>query len=89
MHLLLEYWDMLLIPITGILGWLVRDRALNKQALKRGEAEILSAEIGTKVSEANYTQNVQDIYKDLASDLKADREFLKEENKKLREESKL
>ncbi len=74
--------------LTGVLGWLLRDRALNKQTLKKGEAEILTAEIGAKVSEANYTQNVQDIYKDLAADLKADREFLKEENLKIREESK-
>lgn len=83
----MNYWEIIGIPVVGILGWLVRDRALNKQALKKGEVEIKNAEIENKVKESNFTQTTQDIYKDLAIDLKADREFLKEENRTIREES--
>ncbi len=86
--LLFKYWELLAIPIVALITWLARGRQLDKQALKKGEAEIKTAEIETKVSEANYTQITQDIYKDLAIDLKADREFLKEENKRIRDESK-
>jgi chromosome segregation ATPase len=86
--ILIEYWEIVTLPIVALITWLVRGRHADKQALKRGEVEIKTAEIETKVSEANYTQNVQDIYKDLAIDLKADREFLKEENTRIREESK-
>jgi DNA repair ATPase RecN len=85
---LIEYWEIVALPIVALLTWLVRGRQADKQALKKGEVEIKTAEIETKVSEANYTQNVQDIYKDLAIDLKADREFLKGENARIREESK-
>ena len=76
-----DYWSLVGLPIAGLIVWVKKGRQLDKQ-------EIKIAEIGTKVSEATYTQITQDIYKDLAVDLKADREFLKEENRRLSEESK-
>lgn len=76
-----DYWSLIGLPIIGFIVWAKKGRQLDKQ-------EIKIAEIGTKVSEATYTQITQDIYKDLAVDLKADREFLKEENKRIAEESK-
>lgn len=75
------YWGLLGLPIGGLIAWLAKGRFIDKQ-------EIKNAQIGTKVSEASYTQIVQEIHRDLALELKMDRDFLKEENKRIAEESK-
>lgn len=43
---------------------------------------------GRKKNNAEYTTQVQEIYKDLSIDLKSDRDLLKEENKAIKEEHK-
>lgn len=78
---------MSVLSFIGV-GKLFVDSRIKKASIKKEEALAEQEDIQVKVSEANYTQITQDIYKDLAIDLKADREFLREENARIREEGK-
>lgn len=75
--------------LTTVIGYVLWGKAQKKQELERLVIDNKTAEVGTKVSEANYTETVQDIYKDLAEDLRTDREFLKTENAAQKEEFKI
>ena len=87
--LIISHWKEIISVLSFIgVGKLFVDSRIKKANIKKEEALAEQEDIQVKVSEANYTQITQGIYKDLAIDLKADREFLKEENARIREESK-
>jgi len=87
--LIISHWKEIISVLSFVgVGKLFVDSRIKKANIKKEEALAEQEDIQVKVSEANYTQITQDIYKNLAIDLKADREFLKEENARIREESK-